>query len=121
MSLSLAVHGAGRAARAQSQGCFQAEIVPVTTTVRDDKGTEQSVTVAQDEGIRPSTTMEGLAKLKPAFKEGGSTTAGEMGLLHAGCPPLGAGATRQGGWGRCGPPQHCPRASLTLCFASRKL
>uniref|UniRef100_A0AC11CVV4 Acetyl-CoA acyltransferase 1 n=2 Tax=Caprinae TaxID=9963 RepID=A0AC11CVV4_SHEEP len=65
-----------KAARAQSQGCFQAEIVPVTTTVRDDKGTEQSVTVAQDEGIRPSTTMEGLAKLKPAFKEGGSTTAG---------------------------------------------
>ncbi|XP_068837820.1 3-ketoacyl-CoA thiolase, peroxisomal isoform X3 [Capricornis sumatraensis] len=65
-----------KAARAQSQGCFQAEIVPVTTTVRDDKGTEQSVTVAQDEGIRSSTTMEGLAKLKPAFKEGGSTTAG---------------------------------------------
>lgn len=78
--LSLAVHGAGRAARAQSKGCFQAEIVPVTTTVHDDKGTERSVTVAQDEGIRPSTTMEGLAKLKPSFKKGGSTTAGETGL-----------------------------------------
>nr|XP_005901201.1 PREDICTED: 3-ketoacyl-CoA thiolase, peroxisomal isoform X2 [Bos mutus] len=65
-----------KAARAQRQGCFQAEIVPVTTTVRDDKGTEQSITVAQDEGIRPNTTMEGLAKLKPAFKDGGSTTAG---------------------------------------------
>lgn len=59
-----------KAARAQRQGCFQAEIVPVTTTVRDDKGTEQSITVAQDEGIRPNTTMEGLAKLKPAFKDG---------------------------------------------------
>ena len=89
------------AARAQRQGCFQAEIVPVTTTIRDDKGTEQSVTVAQDEGIRPGTTMEGLAKLKPAFKSGGSTTAGETGLgvaeegaALAGCSPLGAGATR---------------------------
>lgn len=59
----------------------------MTTTVHDDKGTERRVTVAQDEGIRPNTTMEGLAKLKPAFKEGGSTTAGETGLghIHAGC------------------------------------
>uniref|UniRef100_A0A9L0K5V3 Acetyl-CoA acyltransferase 1 n=1 Tax=Equus asinus TaxID=9793 RepID=A0A9L0K5V3_EQUAS len=65
-----------KAARAQSKGCFQAEIVPVTTTVHDDKGTERSITVAQDEGIRPNTTMESLAKLKPAFKKGGSTTAG---------------------------------------------
>uniref|UniRef100_A0A4X1TYJ8 Acetyl-CoA acyltransferase 1 n=1 Tax=Sus scrofa TaxID=9823 RepID=A0A4X1TYJ8_PIG len=65
-----------KAARAQSKGCFQAEIVPVTTTVYDDKGNEKSITVAQDEGIRPNTTMEGLAKLKPAFKQGGSTTAG---------------------------------------------
>uniref|UniRef100_A0A8C5YIB1 Acetyl-CoA acyltransferase 1 n=1 Tax=Microcebus murinus TaxID=30608 RepID=A0A8C5YIB1_MICMU len=65
-----------KAARAQSKGCFQAEIVPVTTTVHDDKGAERSITVTQDEGIRPSTTMEGLAKLKPAFKKDGSTTAG---------------------------------------------
>lgn len=71
--------GAGRAARAQSQGCFRAEIVPVTTTVRDDKGTETRIIVAQDEGIRPNTTMEGLAKLKPAFKDNGSTTAGTSG------------------------------------------
>uniref|UniRef100_H0VDC7 Acetyl-CoA acyltransferase 1 n=1 Tax=Cavia porcellus TaxID=10141 RepID=H0VDC7_CAVPO len=65
-----------KAARAQSRGCFRAEIVPVTTTIHDDKGTQKSITVSQDEGIRPSTTMEGLAKLKPAFKDGGSTTAG---------------------------------------------
>ncbi|XP_055139017.1 3-ketoacyl-CoA thiolase, peroxisomal isoform X3 [Symphalangus syndactylus] len=65
-----------KAARAQSKGCFQAEIVPVTTTIHDDKGTKRSITVTQDEGIRPSTTMEGLAKLKPAFKKDGSTTAG---------------------------------------------
>lgn len=29
-----------------------------------------------DDGVRPKTTLEGLAKLKPAFKKGGSTTAG---------------------------------------------
>ncbi|XP_065789076.1 3-ketoacyl-CoA thiolase, peroxisomal [Muntiacus reevesi] len=77
-----------KAARAQSQGCFQAEIVPVTTTIRDDKGTEQSVTVAQDEGIRPGTTMEGLAKLKPAFKNGGSTTAGNSSQVSDGAAAI---------------------------------
>lgn len=77
--LYLTVHDAGRAARAQSRGCFRAEIVPVTTTVLDDKGNKKTITVSQDEGVRPSTTMEGLAKLKPAFKDGGSTTAGEHG------------------------------------------
>uniref|UniRef100_A0A8C6GDH2 Uncharacterized protein n=1 Tax=Mus spicilegus TaxID=10103 RepID=A0A8C6GDH2_MUSSI len=65
-----------RAASAQSRGCFRAEIVPVTTTVLDDKGDKKTITVSQDEGVRPSTTMQGLAKLKPAFKDGGSTTAG---------------------------------------------
>lgn len=114
-SLSLAVHGAGRAARAQSKGCFQAEIVPVTTTVHDDKGTERSITVAQDEGIRPNTTMEGLAKLKPAFKKGGSTTAGETGLgrarrgsVHTGCSP-GAWSPQARCAGAASPP--CPEAS----------
>ncbi|NIG58494.1 3-ketoacyl-CoA thiolase, peroxisomal [Pontoporia blainvillei] len=77
-----------KAARAQSKGCFQAEIVPVTTTVRDDKGTERSVTVAQDEGIRPDTTLEGLAKLKPAFKKGGSTTAGNSSQVSDGAAAI---------------------------------
>uniref|UniRef100_A0A8C9JY26 Acetyl-CoA acyltransferase 1 n=1 Tax=Panthera tigris altaica TaxID=74533 RepID=A0A8C9JY26_PANTA len=77
-----------KAARAQSKGCFRAEIVPVTTTVHDDKGTERSITVAQDEGIRPNTTMEGLAKLKPAFKKGGSTTAGNSSQVSDGAAAL---------------------------------
>ncbi|XP_035886400.1 3-ketoacyl-CoA thiolase, peroxisomal isoform X2 [Phyllostomus discolor] len=77
-----------KAARAQSKGCFQDEIVPVTTTVYDDKGTERRVTVAQDEGIRPSTTMEGLAKLKPAFKDGGSTTAGNSSQVSDGAAAI---------------------------------
>ncbi|XP_006869210.1 PREDICTED: 3-ketoacyl-CoA thiolase, peroxisomal isoform X1 [Chrysochloris asiatica] len=77
-----------KAARAQSKGCFQAEIVPVTTIVHDDKGTEKSITVAQDEGIRANTTMEGLAKLKPAFKKGGSTTAGNSSQVSDGAAAI---------------------------------
>ncbi|XP_040595796.1 3-ketoacyl-CoA thiolase B, peroxisomal isoform X1 [Mesocricetus auratus] len=73
-----------KAARAQSRGCFQAEIVPVTTAVLDDKGNKKTVTVTQDEGVRPNTTMEGLAKLKPAFKDGGSTTAGNSSQVSDG-------------------------------------
>merc|ERR1712110_653655 len=64
-----------KAAEAQKAGYFKDEIVPITTTVIQADGAEKQVTVDQDEGIRP-TTMEGLAKLKPAFKEGGATTAG---------------------------------------------
>uniref|UniRef100_A0A8C2MA81 3-ketoacyl-CoA thiolase, peroxisomal n=1 Tax=Cricetulus griseus TaxID=10029 RepID=A0A8C2MA81_CRIGR len=73
-----------KAASAQSRGCFRAEIVPVTTTILDDKGNKKTVTVSQDEGVRPSTTMEGLAKLKPAFKDGGSTTAGNSSQVSDG-------------------------------------
>ncbi|KFP31318.1 3-ketoacyl-CoA thiolase B, peroxisomal, partial [Colius striatus] len=65
-----------KAAKAQQLGLFKTEIVPVKTTVLDDQGNQKTITVDQDEGIRPSTTLEGLAKLKPAFKEDGSTTAG---------------------------------------------
>lgn len=64
----------------------------MTTTVLDDQGNKKTVTVTQDEGVRPSTTMEGLAKLKPAFKDGGSTTAGErgpgLGLAEVTCSTL---------------------------------
>uniref|UniRef100_A0A8D0FWV6 Acetyl-CoA acyltransferase 1 n=1 Tax=Strix occidentalis caurina TaxID=311401 RepID=A0A8D0FWV6_STROC len=65
-----------KAAKAQQMGLFKTEIVPVKTTVLDNQGSQKTITVHQDEGIRPSTTLEGLAKLKPAFKEDGSTTAG---------------------------------------------
>uniref|UniRef100_A0A8D0U9R8 3-ketoacyl-CoA thiolase, peroxisomal n=1 Tax=Sus scrofa TaxID=9823 RepID=A0A8D0U9R8_PIG len=83
-----------KAARAQSKGCFQAEIVPVTTTVYDDKGNEKSITVAQDEGIRPNTTMEGLAKLKMgllpcwAFSMGGLEPPGNSSQVSDGAAAL---------------------------------
>lgn len=39
-------------------------------------GSERPITVSVDDGIRPSTNMADLAKLKPAFRKDGSTTAG---------------------------------------------
>ncbi|XP_013388669.1 3-ketoacyl-CoA thiolase A, peroxisomal [Lingula anatina] len=72
-----------RAATAASQGLFDAEIVPITTTVKDKNGDEKTVTVSKDEGIRP-TTAEGLAKLRPAFKPGGTTTAGNSSQVSDG-------------------------------------
>ncbi|XP_053872560.1 3-ketoacyl-CoA thiolase, peroxisomal [Malaclemys terrapin pileata] len=73
-----------KAARAQQMGLFKNEIIPVRTTVKDDQGHQKTITVLQDEGIRPSTTLEGLAKLKPAFKENGSTTAGNSSQVSDG-------------------------------------
>jgi acetyl-CoA C-acetyltransferase len=59
------------AARAIAEGKFQAEIVPVEV-----KGKKGSLQFAVDEFPRPDTSLEALAKLKPAFKPGGSVTAG---------------------------------------------
>lgn len=39
-------------------------------------GEEKQITIAADDGIRPGTSLEALAKLKPAFTKDGSTTAG---------------------------------------------
>jgi acetyl-CoA C-acetyltransferase len=69
-----------RAAAARDAGRFDDEIAAMTTTMKVvDKATgEESlrqVTVAQDEGIRPDTTFEGVAKIKPAI-EGGVIAAG---------------------------------------------
>jgi len=64
-----------KAVEAQKQGFFKDEIVPITTTVRMADGSEKTVTVDSDDGIR-NTTLEALSKLKPAFKPNGATTAG---------------------------------------------
>lgn len=71
-----------RASLAQKEGRFKDEIVPVTTVVKSPEG-DKTITVTQDEGPRP-TTIESLAKLKPAFKEEGSTTAGNSSQISDG-------------------------------------
>jgi acetyl-CoA C-acetyltransferase len=69
-----------RACAAQAAGWFNEEIVPITVTmVGAEKDTgrlfTRSVTVAQDEGLRADTTLDGLAKIRPAIP-GGTITAG---------------------------------------------
>ena len=69
-----------RAAAALAAGRFDAEIVPITVTMGvADRETSRiatrEVTVASDEGIRPDTTLDAIAKLKPALP-GGTVSAG---------------------------------------------
>jgi acetyl-CoA acyltransferase len=68
-----------RAAAAIDGGKFKAEIVPIQVPevwVENDKRREKVVTVDTDEGVRRDTTVEGLAKLRPVFANGGVVTAG---------------------------------------------
>ncbi|MEV4991977.1 acetyl-CoA C-acetyltransferase [Streptomyces niveus] len=69
-----------RAAAAQKNGVFQAEITPVEIPQR--KG--DPVIFDQDEGIRPETTPESLAKLRPAFAKDGTITAGSSSQISDG-------------------------------------
>jgi len=69
-----------RAAKARAAGKFKDEIVPITTQMKVvDKNTGQEtvkeVTAAEDEGIRPDTTYEGVSQIKPAI-QGGVIAAG---------------------------------------------
>ena len=78
-----------RTAAGQKSGRFAAEIVPLTTKkIVQDKTTgetrEEEVTLAQDEGNRPDTTLAGLAALKPVMGEKGFITAGNASQLSDG-------------------------------------
>ncbi len=68
-----------RAAAAVTAGLFAQEIVPVTIA-----GRRGDVVVDTDEGIRPETTVEVLAKLRPAFRGDGSITAGSASPISDG-------------------------------------
>ncbi len=74
-----------RAAAARARGRFEVEIVPV-----DVPGDKRGATkrFEQDEFIRPDTTPETLAKLKPAFRAGGSVTAGNSSGINDGAAAL---------------------------------
>ena len=64
-----------KAIRAIAEGRFVDEIVPIHTRVMTDGGWKD-LTFAVDEGPRADTSLEGLAKLKAAFKQDGTATAG---------------------------------------------
>ena len=89
-----AVLSQNRAVDAQESGHFDKEIVGVTApahTVTDKEGNEIEVpeaVVTKDDGPRPGTTYEKLSALPPAFKEGGSVTAGNACPLNDGAAAL---------------------------------
>jgi acetyl-CoA acyltransferase len=77
---AFAVRSHQRAAKAIQEGKFEEEIVPVDVTLRtvgkDNKLVEKTIQFKQDEGVRPGTSVETLAKLRPAFSINGTVTAG---------------------------------------------
>ncbi|MCA9765168.1 MAG: acetyl-CoA C-acetyltransferase [Carnobacterium sp.] len=73
-----------RAATAQKEGKFTKEIVPVP--IKGIKGKKDLF--SEDEFIRASTTVDSLANLKPAFKEGGTVTAGNSSGINDGAAAL---------------------------------
>ena len=77
---------------ATQAGRFKAEIVPVEIPGR--KG--QVTIIDTDEPIRPDTTLEGLAKLKPAFKDDGRVTAGNAPGLNDGASAVVVASRRVG-------------------------
>ena len=68
-----------KAAKAQAEGKFKDEIVPVEV-----KQKKETVMFDKDEGVRASSTAEGLSKLKPAFKKDGTVTAGNSSTINDG-------------------------------------
>jgi acetyl-CoA acyltransferase len=77
-----------RAAAANAAGKFKEEIVPVIfeEVSVDDNGNQKrsEITFGVDEHLRAETTLEGLAKLHPVFKDGGTVTAGNASPLSDG-------------------------------------
>ena len=84
-----------KAEAAQKAGRFKDEIAPFTVASR--KG---DVVVVDDEFIRPGTTYEALAKLRPAFSKEGTVTAGNASGINDGAAALGADERGRGGQAR---------------------
>jgi 3-oxoadipyl-CoA thiolase len=84
---AFAVESHRRAAAAQEAGTFSREIVAIEApSVNGRRG--ETVLVEADEGVRTDTTLEKLAKLKPAFREGGTITAGNASQINDGAACL---------------------------------
>ncbi len=89
-----AVASQNKAEAAQTSGRFKDEIAPVTVPSR--KG---DIVVDQDEFIRPGTTLDAVAKLKPAFSKDGTVTAGvNPAIMGSGPIPASRRALEKAGW-----------------------
>ena len=78
-----AVQSHAKAARAQQSGSFNDEIAPVQVTSADGS----TVCIDCDDGIRADTSLASLARLKPAFDQHGTTTAGNSSQVIL-CPNI---------------------------------
>jgi acetyl-CoA acyltransferase len=85
---SFALQSHKKAIRAIESGLFDSEIVPLPVNLveygKSGKIEETRFTFNKDEGPRSDTTLEALARLKPAFKEGGTVTAGNSSQMSDG-------------------------------------
>jgi acetyl-CoA acyltransferase 1 len=88
MQDEFAVDSQRKAAEAQKRGFFRHEIVPVQARTSVDPEPDSWITVDADDGVRVGVTMEKLAKLPPAFKEGGTTTAGSSSQVTDGASAM---------------------------------
>lgn len=83
-----ALHSHQKALKAQNEGKFNSQIVPITieqTFVNENSKKEnKSYTVSKDEGPRADTTLEALAKLRPVFAADGTVTAGNSSQMSDG-------------------------------------
>ncbi|WP_346001529.1 acetyl-CoA C-acetyltransferase [Staphylococcus aureus] len=77
---TFAVNSQQKAVRAQQNGGFDSEIVPVSIPQR--KG--EPIVVSKDEGVRENVSVEKLSRLRPAFKKGGTVTAGNASGINDG-------------------------------------
>jgi len=83
---AFAVESHRKAAAAWEAGAFAAEVVPVTVPPASRK--EPEVVMERDDSVRPDSTLEQLARLKPVFRKGGSVTAGNSSPLNDGAAAL---------------------------------
>jgi 3-oxoadipyl-CoA thiolase len=89
---AMALRSQHRSARAQAEGRFAEEIVPLTA-----KSGKNAIEVTADEHPRPETTLDQLAKLKPAFRPGGTVTAGNSSGINDGAAAMIIASERMAG------------------------
>ncbi|HEG7440896.1 TPA: acetyl-CoA C-acetyltransferase [Staphylococcus aureus] len=77
---TFAVNSQQKAVRAQQNGEFDSEIVPVSIPQRKD----EPIVVTKDEGVRENVSVEKLSRLRPAFKKDGTVTAGNASGINDG-------------------------------------
>ena len=88
MQDEFAVESQRKAAEAQKRGFYKTEIVPIQARTSVDPEPDAWTTIDADDGVRAGVTIDKLTKLPPAFKEGGTTTAGSSSQVTDGASAM---------------------------------